>query len=186
MLTVTLGGLGTDNEKQLEESIIYALQNGYRLVDTAQYYGIEHVVGRAVRNSGIPRSEITVITKFWSHWHHDPAKALDISLRDLNLGYVDVLLMHWPFATTPDPERKHLRKDQSPTFVETWKMMEKLIGPQCRTIGVSNFTQKTLNELLPQCEIVPAVNQVELHAFNPNPQLVPYCVSKGIHVMSWR
>lgn len=186
MLTVELGGLGTDNEKQLEESIIYALQNGYRLVDTAQYYGIEHVVGRAVRNSGIPRSEITVITKFWSHWHHDPAKALDISLRDLNLGYVDVLLMHWPFATTPDPERKHLRKDQSPTFVKTWKMMEKLIGPQCRTIGVSNFTQKTLDELLPQCEIVPAVNQVELHAFNPNPQLVPYCVSKGIHVMSWR
>jgi glycerol 2-dehydrogenase (NADP+) len=155
-------------------------------LDTAQYYGIEPVVGRAVRNSCIPRSEITVITKFWSHWHHNPAEALRISLRDLDIEYVDVLLMHWPFATTPDPERKHLRKDQSPTFIETWKMMESLVGPQCRTIGVSNFTQKTLDELLPQCNVVPAINQVELHAFNPNHNLVPYCTSKGIHVMSWR
>ncbi|KAI5240345.1 hypothetical protein E4T42_08406 [Aureobasidium subglaciale] len=183
--TLNDGGLGTDNEKKLEDSIVHALQSGYRLVDTAQYYGIESVVGRAVRNSGVPRSEITVITKFWSHWHHDPAEALRISLKDLDIEYVDILLMHWPFATTPAPERKHLRKDQSPTFVETWKMMEKLVGPQCRAIGVSNFTQKTLDELLPHCNIVPVVNQVELHAFNPNHQLVPYCVSRGIHVMSW-
>ena len=64
--------------------------------------------------------------------------------------------------------------------------MEKLVGPKCRAIGVSNFTQKTLDELSPNCEVVPVVNQVELHAFNPNHKLVPYCESKGIHVMSWR
>ncbi|KAG9664435.1 hypothetical protein KCU64_g665, partial [Aureobasidium melanogenum] len=179
------GGTGTEDEKKLKGSIIHALQNGYRLIDTAQFYGIESVVGDAVRESGIPRSEITVITKFWSHWHHDPAQALQISLRDLSIEYVDIFLMHWPFATTPDPERKPLRKDQSPTFIETWKMMEKLVGPKCRAIGVSNFTQKTLDELLPYCEVVPVVNQVELHAFNPNHKLVPDCESKGIHVMSW-
>ncbi|CAD0053857.1 unnamed protein product, partial [Aureobasidium pullulans] len=184
-LTQGTGGLGTDDDKTLEDSIIHALHSGYRLIDTAQYYGIESVVGRAVRNSGISREKITVITKFWSQWHHDPAEALRISLQDLDIGYVDIFLMHWPFATTPDPERRYLRKDQSPTFIETWNMMEELVGPRCRAIGVSNFAQTTLDELLPRCRVVPVVNQVELHAFNPNHKLVPYCESKGIHVMSW-
>lgn len=142
-------------------------------------------MGRAIRNSGIPRFEITVITKFWGEWHHDPAEALRISLENLDVEYVDVFLMHWPQATTPIPDRKPLRPHESPTFVETWKMMEPLVGPSCRAIGVSNFSQKTLDTLLAAARIVPAVNQVELHALNPNHKLVPYCKSNGIHVMSW-
>ncbi|KAJ0420211.1 NADP-dependent oxidoreductase domain-containing protein [Aspergillus carlsbadensis] len=78
-----------------------------------------------------------------------------------------------------------LRIDESPTFVETWKKMEACVGDKCRAIGVSNFTQKTLNALLEAATIVPVVNQVELHVFNPNHRLVPYCQEKGIHVMSW-
>jgi glycerol 2-dehydrogenase (NADP+) len=143
-------------------------------------------VGRAVRASGVPRSEITVVTKFWGHWHHDPAAALEVSLKALDLEYVDVFLMHWPWATTPEPEKRPLRINESPTFVETWRKMEELVGPRCRAIGVSNFTQKTLDVLLASARIVPAVNQIELHALNPNLKLVPYCKSKGIHVMSWR
>lgn len=111
------------------------------------------------------------------------ASALDISLRDLSLDYVDIFLMHWPWATTPDG--KPLRIHESPTFVETWKQMEGLVGPKCRGIGVCNFTQKTLSVLLEHAAIVPAVNQVELHALNPCLNLVPYCQSKGIHVMGW-
>ncbi|KFA74025.1 hypothetical protein S40288_05155 [Stachybotrys chartarum IBT 40288] len=179
------GGFGSEDTNALEESIIHALRSGYRLIDTAQYYEIEDVVGRAIRNSGIPRSEITVVTKFWGEWHHNPAEALQISLESMDIEYIDVFLMHWPWATTPSPERKPLRKYESPTFIETWKMMEKLVGPKCRTIGVSNFTQKTLEELLPVATIPPAINQVELHAFNPNLKLVPFCQSKGIVVMSW-
>ncbi|KAM0546976.1 hypothetical protein ACHAPJ_010638 [Fusarium lateritium] len=177
------GRLGTDDEKALEESITHALQSGYRLIDTAHYYGIESVVGRAIRNSGIPRSEITVVTKFWGNYHHDVAAALEKSLEALGLDYIDVFLMHWPWATTPDG--KILRIHESPTFVETWKQMEELVGDKCRSIGVCNFTQKILDVLLEHAKIVPAVNQVELHALNPCLKLVPYCKSKGIHVMGW-
>lgn len=169
----------------MEDSIIHALKVGYRLIDTAQLYGTEKAVGRAIRNSGIPRGDITVVTKFWGEWHHDPAEALRRSLAELDMDYVDVFLMHWPWATTPDPERKPLGKYESPTFIETWKMMEELVGPKCRAIGVSNFTQKTLDELLQTAKIVPAINQVELHALNPNLKLVSYCQEKGIVVMSW-
>ncbi|KAK6225308.1 aldo/keto reductase [Colletotrichum tabaci] len=179
------GSQGTDDERALEESIIHALKSGYRHIDTAQIYGVEEVVGRAIRNSGVPRSEIVVVTKFWGHWHHDPAAALQISLDALGLDYVDVFLMHWPWATTPAPERKVLRKWESPTFIETWKKMEPLVGDRCRAIGVSNFMPKVLDELLAEAKVVPAVNQVELHAFNPNLNLVPYCQEKGIVVTSW-
>jgi glycerol 2-dehydrogenase (NADP+) len=181
-----LAGSGSqvDNDR-LRDSIIHALRSGYRLIDTAQYYFVEDVVGEAVRASGIPRSEITVITKFWSDWHHDPAAALEKSLDALGLEYIDIFLMHWPCASTPD-NKGVLRIDESPTFVETWKKMEACVGDRCRAIGVSNFTQKTLDTLLAEATIVPVVNQVELHAFNPNHRLVPYCQEKGIHVMSWR
>ncbi|WYZ37216.1 hypothetical protein EsH8_II_000722 [Colletotrichum jinshuiense] len=179
------GAQGTNDAKALEESIIHALKIGYRLIDTAQIYGVEEVVGRAIRNSGVPRSEIFVVTKFWGHWHHDPAAALQISLDALGLDYIDLFLMHWPWATTPAPEKKVLRKSESPTIVETWKLMEPLVGDKCRAIGVSNFMPKVLDELLAEAKIVPAVNQVELHAFNPNLNLVPYCQEKGIVVTSW-
>ncbi|KAJ0311482.1 hypothetical protein Brms1b_008312 [Colletotrichum noveboracense] len=179
------GSQGTDDAKALEESIIHALKVGYRLIDTAQLYGVEEVVGKAIRNSGVPRSKIIVVTKFWGEWHHDPAAALQISLDALGLDYIDVFLMHWPWATTPAPEKKVLKKWESPTFIETWKLMEPLVGEKCRSIGVSNFMPKVMDELLAEAKIVPAINQVEMHAFNPNLKLVPYCQEKGIHVMGW-
>ncbi|KAF7553672.1 hypothetical protein G7Z17_g3450 [Cylindrodendrum hubeiense] len=179
------GTFGTEDADALEKSLIFALKSGYRLIDTAQHYGVESDVGRAVRASGVPREEITVVTKFWSHLHHDPGEALRISLKDTKLDYIDMLLMHWPCASTPAPDLKPLRINEGPTFVDTWKMMEGLVGPKCKAIGVSNFTQKTLDVLLASATIVPAVNQIELHALNPNLKLVPYCESKGILVMSW-
>ncbi|KAF9887914.1 hypothetical protein FE257_009436 [Aspergillus nanangensis] len=178
-------GLGTwQGTTAVRDSILHALHTGYRLIDTAQYYFVEPAVGEAVRASGIPRSEITVITKFWCEWHHNPAEALQRSLDALGLDYIDIFLMHWPCAATPDGKHP-LPITASPTFVETWKMMEKCVGPRCKAIGVSNFTQKTLEVLLAEARIVPVVNQVELHAFNPNLKLVPYCREKGIQVMSW-
>ncbi|KAL4862499.1 hypothetical protein BDV12DRAFT_42826 [Aspergillus spectabilis] len=181
----TWQGSGNETEKEkIRESIIYALHNGYRLIDTAQYYFVEPVVGEAVRSSGIPREEIMVITKFWGDWNHDPSTALQSSLDALGLDYADIFLMHWPCAATPDNQRA-LRIDQSPTFVETWSKLEACVGDRCRAIGVCNFTQKTLDVLLQQTTVVPVVNQVELHALNPNHKLVPYCQERGIQVMSW-
>lgn len=171
----------------LRDSIIHALQSGYRLIDTAQSYGVEAVVGEAIRASGVPREDIIVVTKLWGDSHRDPAAALERSMTALDIGYIDVFLMHWPNAINPESRRP----DESQTFVETWKLMEKLVEPgsstakQCKTIGVSNFTQKTLDVLLRETTVVPVVNQVELHALNPNPKLVPYCQDRGIQVMGW-
>jgi glycerol 2-dehydrogenase (NADP+) len=97
---------------------------------------------------------------------------------------INQFLMHWPMTLTP--EGKPLGPTSVYTFIDTWQKMEKMVGASCRSIGVSNFTQKTLDALLPTCKIVPAVNQVELHALNPNLKLVPFCKEKGIHVTSWR
>lgn len=133
----------------------------------------------------MPRSRITVVTKLWVTQHADPAAALEASLSALGLDYVDLFLMHWPCSQTPRGEP--LLPGASPTFAETWRLMEGLVGERCRGIGVSNFSRVTLGRLLDGgVRVVPAVNQVELHARNPNLELVPYCRSKGIHVMSWR
>jgi len=177
------GQFGTSENEALKASIIHALHNGYRLIDTAQYYGVESVVGAAIRASGVPRSAITVITKFWGIWHHDPASALANSLRDLDLEYIDIFMMHWPTAMTPD--ERPMPYPGQPPFWETWKAMEALVGDRCWGIGVSNFTQKLLGRLLESAAVVPVVNEVELHALNPNLRLVPYCAGNGIRVISW-
>ncbi|KAJ5101222.1 hypothetical protein N7456_007274 [Penicillium angulare] len=178
------GKASTKSHIEVRDSIVHALRSGYRLIDTAQSYKSEEAVGEAVRLSGIPRSEITVITKFWSHWHHDPAQAMQISLDALGLDYIDIFLMHWPCAFSPDG-KEFLSPSANPTYVETWKLMESCVGPRCKAIGVSNFTQKTLDILLPAASIIPVVNQVELHALNPGSRLVPYCHQKGIQIISW-
>lgn len=178
------GSPGTSSESALKAAVVHALHSGYRHLDTAQAYDVEGVVGAAVRDSGIPRSEIWVTTKFWGDAHEDPAAALQKSLDALGLGYVDLFLMHWPMALTADG--KDVGPKGKPTVAETWRKMEALVGEKCRAIGVSNFSQKTLEELLQGAKTVPAVNQVELHALNPNLKLVPWCEEKGIHVTSWR
>ncbi|KAF4551118.1 D-galacturonate reductase-like protein 2 [Elsinoe fawcettii] len=177
------GQFGTNEDEALKASIIHALKGGYRLIDTAQYYGIESVVGEAIRDSGIPRSEITVVTKIWGHWFHDPVAAFERSFRELKLDYIDILLMHWPCTMNPDETPQPY--PGTPPYWEVWKNLEPLVGDRLKSIGVSNFTQKTLDRLLEVAKIVPVVNEIELHALNPSLKLVPYCFEKGIRVISW-
>ncbi|KAG8952433.1 hypothetical protein FRC04_004493 [Tulasnella sp. 424] len=172
-----------------------AIKLGYRHIDTAAGYGNEEHVGKAIRESGVPRSEIFLVTKLNNKDHGRVAEAFQESLDRLGCEYIDLYLMHWPQAQNPDAtdprhdgscEGKILTPDQSPTYVETWQAMEKLLDTgKVKAIGVSNFSIKTLEVLLPQAKVVPAANQVQLHPCLPSFDLLAYCAEKGIHVTAY-
>jgi len=131
-----------------------ALKSGYRHFDTAAFYANEKDVGLTIRESDIPRNEIFVTTKLWNddHGYDSTLQAIDVSLNNLGIDYMDLYLIHWPV--------QGLR-------LESWRAMEKaLAGGKVRAIGVSNYMKIHLDELLDQSNIVPAINQIELSPFN--------------------
>ncbi|KAJ6593578.1 Aldo/keto reductase [Mycena capillaripes] len=151
-----------------------ALKCGYRHFDTASGYANEEHVGRAIQDFSIPRNEIYLTTKLGNLDHHRVKEAFEDSLKKLGVSYIDLYLLHWPIGKVLSPE-------EQPTFIETWKEMEKLLTTgQVKTIGVSNFSIQTLEQLLPHCSIIPATNQVELHPCLPQNELKTYCEAKGI------
>ena len=142
-------------------------------------YANEEQVGRAIRESDVPREDIFLTTKLPNHHHHKVAESLQESLDKLGLKYVDLYLMHWPQAYTED--NKMIPYGESPTYVEAWRDMEKLLGTgKVRSIGVSNFSVALLEVLLKETTIVPATNQVEMHPCLPSFELKKYCDEKGI------
>ncbi|KAJ7663804.1 NADP-dependent oxidoreductase domain-containing protein [Mycena polygramma] len=176
-----------------EKWILTAFKAGYRHVDTAYLYGTEPRVAAALRASGVPREETFVTTKL--PWHHHnleyTARSFDESLSKLGLDYVDLYLMHTPQAAEYQSGYqapasfldmvKELKVSETPTFNETWAELERLhASGRARAIGVSNFSVKTLEQLLKTAKIVPAVNQVEMHPYLAQPELVEYCRKKGI------
>jgi len=139
------------SEEQVESAVLKALEVGYRHIDTAMIYGNEAGVGRAVRESGLPREEIFITTKLWNTDHERASQALEESLARLGLDYVDLYLIHWP----------KLGLDKR---VEAWAAMERARAKGLiRSIGLSNFTPRFLDEILENGTVVPAVNQVEYH-----------------------
>lgn len=148
-----------------ETAVLAALEAGYRHIDTAAMYGNEESVGAAVRTSGIPRENIFVTTKLWNSDHGNPERALETSLRKLKMDYVDLYLIHYPVR-----ERRR-----------SWRALEALrVGGKARSIGVSNFTIRHLNELLAETKTVPAVNQVEFHPYLYQRDLLDFCAGRGI------
>ena len=165
-------GLGTWEltGKNAEQSVLWALEAGYRHIDTASIYGNEKEVGSAIKKSKVPRKEIFVTTKLWNSDHKNPEKALESSLQKLGLDYVDLYLIHWP------------AKQRN----ETWKKLEQFLKDgKCKSIGVSNFTIKHLTELMKTAKIVPAVNQVEFSPFLYQKELLEFCKSKGISLEAY-
>jgi diketogulonate reductase-like aldo/keto reductase len=155
------------------EAVSAALAAGYRHIDTARIYGNERDVGAAVRESGLPRQDIFVTTKLWNEdqGYDSALRACERSLKDLGLEYVDLYLVHWPV-----PGRR----------LDSWRALEKLLADgKCRAIGVSNFLEHHLDELLGKAKVVPAVNQVEQHPFLHQPSLLRYCAGKGIAVEAY-
>jgi methylglyoxal/glyoxal reductase len=174
--TIPLLGLGVFRSgagKSTQDAVRWALEAGYRHIDTAHIYGNEADVGKALRASGIPREQLFVTTKLWNddHGYDETLRAFDASLEKLGTGYVDLYLMHWPV-----PERR----------LDSWRSMEQLAGQaRCRAIGVSNFVERHLKELLGVAKIVPAVNQIELHPFLQQREAVACCRAHGIAVEAY-
>jgi diketogulonate reductase-like aldo/keto reductase len=174
-VTVPVLGLGTlhGHGKNLIEAMLFAFDLGYRHFDTAKAYENEHDVGLAIRKSGIPRDEIFVTTKLWNtdHGYDHALAAVEASLRRLGVDYADLYLVHWPVS------------GQRP---ETWRAMETLYrAGKARAIGVSNYTERHLTELLASADIVPAVNQIEYSPFLYQRSLQAFCEARGIRIEAW-
>lgn len=147
-------GLGTWplDDQQVAAAVVDAVEAGYRHIDTAVKYGNEKGVGNGIRSSGLDRSEVFITTKLDGEFQgQDRAVAgLDGSLKRLGLDYVDLLLIHWPLP----------RRDE---FISTWKTFERLqAAGKVRSIGVSNFKPAHLERLMAECDVVPAVNQIQV------------------------
>lgn len=169
-------GLGVYKSKEGEEvenAVKTALKIGYRSIDTAALYENERGVGKAIRDSGIPREEIFVTTKVWNdrHGYDSTLNAFEESRKKLGLEYIDLYLIHWPV-----PEK----------FKETWRALEKLYRDGLvRAIGVSNFQIHHLEELMESCEVKPAVNQVEFHPLLTQKKLLVFCKEHNIQMEAW-
>ena len=158
--------------EECERCVADALNVGYRSIDTAQAYFNEEQVGNAVRKSGISRSEIFLTTKVWitNAGEEKAARSIDESLRKLQTGYVDLLLIHQPFGD----------------YYGTWRAMEAAYkAGKARAIGVSNFYPDRFIDLAEHVEIKPMVNQVETHVFNQQVKAQEIMEKYGTRIMSW-
>jgi len=169
-------GLGvylSDNNQEVVDAIQWAIDAGYRHIDTASIYKNEEGVGKAIRQSHIPRKELFVVSKVWNsdQGYESTLKAFEESLNRLHLDYLDLYLIHWPV------EGK---------YIETWKALEKLYNEgRIKAIGVSNFMKHHLENLMENSEITPMVNQMEFHPHLVQQDLVDFCNKHGIQYEAW-
>ena len=157
------------------EVVRFALESGYRAVDTAAVYRNEEGVGEGIRDAGVARDQVFVTTKVWNadHGHDETLRAMEASLKRLRMDYVDLYLIHWP---TPAQDR----------YLETWRAMVRLREEgMARSIGVSNFKVPHLERLLAHTEVVPAVNQIELHPYFQQREARTFHAAHGIATESW-
>src|SRR3954465_1486869 len=145
------------------EAVKAALEIGYRHIDTAEMYENEKGVGRGIRDAGLDRADAFITSKLNNGFHKpdDARRAFDQTLAALESDYVDLFLIHWPLPTLYDGD-----------FVSTWNVLEEFKSDgRARSIGVSNFQVDHLQRLIDECDVVPAVNQIELHPYFQNRQV---------------
>jgi 2,5-diketo-D-gluconate reductase A len=159
------------------EATTRALETGYRHIDTAEMYGNEKEVGQAVARSGLDRSEVFVTSKLNNGFHRpdDARAAFDRTLRELAFDYVDLFLIHWPLPTLYDGD-----------FVSTWQtLIEFHRDGRARSIGLSNFQPHHIDRLLAETDVVPAVNQIEVHPYLTQDNVRDFCVQYQIVTEAW-
>ncbi|PYI17157.1 aldo-keto reductase [Aspergillus japonicus CBS 114.51] len=199
-VTIPALGMSTfpgDATREKVKDVVYkGLLCGYRHIDTAAAYITEQEVGEAIVMSEIPREDIFVTAKLPQTCHDasEVEAALDRSLKALKLDYVDLYLMHFPHAYIKGPEHRPRQNPDGNRMVDyllstrypaTWRAMERLVDKgKARLIGVGNFNILKLRKLLRTARIRPAVNQVELHPYLPQTNLLEFCRMEGIHVMA--
>ncbi|WP_394706429.1 aldo/keto reductase [Draconibacterium orientale] len=176
-------GFGTykSTEQEAIDAVQFALQNGYRLIDTAAFYFNEEAVGKGIKASGIPREEIIVTTKLWRDYlgYESTKKELKKSLKKLDLDYIDLYLIHWP------ANARNYNNWQE-TNADTWRAMEELQAEgKIKSIGVSNFWQEHLEALFQTAKVKPAVNQIEFHPGYWQQELTAFCKKHGIVPEAW-
>ncbi len=175
-ISMPLFGLGTWNAtgKKARQAALWALEAGYRLIDTASSYSNEREVGEAVKASGVPRGEIFVTTKVWPRdfGYERTLRAFEESRKELGLEQVDLYLLHWP------GDDRHQRD-------ESWRALETVLADgRARAIGISNYDIPELEEILEEGDgrVVPAVNQVPLSPFEPQREVQAFCETNGIRL----
>lgn len=170
---IGMGVFRMEKNEETIQAIETALSLGYRHIDTAAYYRNEEAVAQAIARSGIPREEIFLTTKLWNDDQRSGKikEAFENSLRHLDTDYVDLYLIHWPVADK---------------FVRSWQVLEEIYqSGRARAIGVSNFKRHHLETLKKSTEIIPAVNQIELHPYLIQQEDVTYCLQNGIRPEAW-
>lgn len=162
-------------DADVERVVHTAIDAGYRAIDTAWFYKNEKALGEALKTVNIKREDLFITTKLWNDFQGYDAtiKAFNDSLESLQLTYIDMYLIHWPCPADG-------------LFIETYKALETLYKEgKIKAIGVCNFKEHHLDQLLAETEVVPAVNQVEFHPLFNQKALQAYCESKGIKLMAW-
>lgn len=168
-----LGVYQSEDGQEVINAVKWALDAGYRHIDTASIYKNEEGVGQAIMESAVPRDEIFVVSKVWNtdQGYDSTLKSFDDSLKRLNLDYLDLYLIHWPVANM---------------YKETWKALEHLYREKkVRAIGVSNFLQHHLEDLMTEATIVPMVNQMEFHPYLVQQDLIDFCHGHSIQYEAW-
>jgi 2,5-diketo-D-gluconate reductase A len=163
--------------KDTAQAVSVALEAGYRHIDTAEMYGNERGVGEAVRASGLDRADVFITSKLNNGFHRpdEARRAFAQTLDELGTEYVDLFLIHWPLPTLYDGD-----------YVSTWKTLEEFRQDgRARSIGVSNFQVAHLERLAAECDVVPAVNQIELHPYFANSEVDAYDRAHGIATEGW-
>lgn len=170
-LNMPMAGIGTFllTPDEAEASVLAALEDGYRLIDTANAYVNEKAVGRAMKKSGLKREEIFLETKLWPSFYEDD-NAVDKTLERLGTDYIDLLLIHQPAGN----------------YVAGYRQMEKAYKEgKVKSIGLSNFNQEQIEEILDLCEVKPAVLQTEVHPYFQEQELKQFLSQEGMVIQAW-
>ena len=170
-VSMPMAGIGTFllSPDDAEASVLSALKDGYRLIDTANAYVNEKAVGRAMKKSGLDRKEIFLETKLWPSFY-EQEDAVEKTLQRLDTDYIDLLLIHQPAGN----------------YTAGYRLMEKAYKEgKVRSIGLSNFTKAQIQEILALCEVKPAILQTEIHPYSQEKEMKEFLTSQGMVIQAW-